>query len=94
MERVRIKELQLKFRNTKNKRVTNNAIAEEVFADDVLDRKGREGEELSESRKRSLVSEWDNGKSLSSFKPRHLLRLADLFKTYDVRELIQHDKRK
>lgn len=87
MERVRIKELQLKLRTTKGTRITNNAIAEEVLKDAM----SGENKPLTDGRKRTLVSGWDNGKDLGALKPRHLMRLAVMFNTYDLRELIQSD---
>lgn len=95
MERVRIKELQLRMRSKKERKVSNKEIAHAVLGDEVAGGAGRgvKGEPLSDSRKQTLISEWDNGKSLSAIKPRHILRLAKLFGVTNVNDLLESDEK-
>lgn len=96
MERVRIKELQLRYRSKKSKKLSNKDIAEAVLGDAVAGGAGRgtKGEPLSESRKQTLVSEWDNGKSLGALKPTHILRLAKLFDVTNVHDILEGTDKK
>lgn len=86
IERVKISELQLDLKRSGKDPITRKEIAEAVFAGDTA---RASDEELSDNRKQTLISEWDNGKSLTACKPRHLLRLATLFKKDSIHDIIE-----
>lgn len=86
IERVKITELQLDQKRRGKEPMTRKEIAEAVFAGDTA---RASTEELSDNRKQTLISDWDNGKSLTACKPRHLLRLSKLVGKTDINDLIE-----
>lgn len=90
MERLRITEL-LADHAARNGgvAVSKTELAEAVFGAE----KGRplngKRRPLSESRKRSIIWQWDYGKGLTSLKPRHVLRLARFFGIKRIDELFE-----
>jgi len=86
-ERVRIDEL--KARERSSGKCTNEEIAEDVFAEDKGRPQNGKSRKLSDVRKSQLIARWNNGHDMTALKPRHIIRLADFFKVYDVRELLQ-----
>ena len=87
MDRIRITELLDK----KNKRLVREGNREysRLELAEVLMPDGEEDSPGSIARKRSLVSEWDNGNQLQRFRISHLKRMATFFGTNKVPDLIQ-----
>ncbi len=91
IERVRITELIAGLQNRIGVKVSREDLAEKIIPPDDLGRqRGGVRKGLSTSRKLMIIWEWDKGKATTSFKPRHLIRLADYFGVTDVRELVQY----
>lgn len=87
MERVRIDELKAARRG--DGKVTNADIAMVVFKGDKLRPvNGAKRKAVNTKRGENIVAGWNNGRSLTSLKPRHLFRLGEYFETFDVRELL------
>lgn len=68
---------------------TKTELGDVVFADDNGRPQARTSSPLSASRKRTLIGEWDQGKSLTAIKPRHVLRLARFFRITRIDELFE-----
>lgn len=80
-ERLRITEARLALQEKTGVRVTNVDIADAVFSDP-------RGQGYSESRKKSLLSRWDNGHEFGQITPGRLLRLAAVLKV-NVADLLE-----
>lgn len=90
MERIRISELLAEHAARKGgAEVSKAELADTIIGDDDgRPQPGRSGP-LSPSRRRTLVSDWDNGKSLTAFKPRHALRLARFFRISRITDIFE-----
>lgn len=88
-ERVRIKELLEQLSQRRKRRVTRKELSNHVFSDDISRPRDGERAPLSDGRKQQLMWQWDEGHSLTSLKPRHLLRMARFFGIYDLRKLVE-----
>lgn len=89
MERLRITELLAEYNAANGTSVTKADLGDQVFGEE----KGRplagRQRPLSSSRKRTVIGEWDAGKSLTALKPRHVLRLAEFFGITGIRDLFE-----
>ena len=89
MERLRITELLAEYNATRKTNVTKADLWDQVFGAE----KGRplagRRRPLSSSRKRTLIGEWDGGKSLTALKPRHVLALARFFGVKRIEDLFE-----
>lgn len=69
--------------------LTRTELGEIVFgADPGRSMPGRSGE-LSAGRKRTLIGQWDAGKSLTALKPRHVIRLAEALRITRIDDLFE-----
>ncbi len=89
IERVMIRELLAAASAKRRTKVTRTEFADHVFADDVARPRYGVQASMSQERKQQLVWQWDKGQSMTALKPRHLLRMADFLKVYDIRKLVQ-----
>lgn len=86
--RLRITEL------VTEKGVTRQTLAMHVMPDTELGRPRRgKRSPISIERKRDLIGSWDRGDKETGFKFKHLLRIAEFFKVWDVRKLVTYEPR-
>lgn len=89
MERLRITELLAEYNAAHKTNVTKADLGDQVFgAEEGRPLAGRR-RPLSPSRKRTVIGEWDCGKSLTALKPRHVLRLAEFFNIKRIADLFE-----
>ena len=79
MERIRITELKAEHFSKGGERLTLRELADKVFR----------GDNIADSTGLTRLTKWDKGVEVGSCRPRHLLRLARIFKTKDITKLIQ-----
>lgn len=74
--------------------ITRQDLAQVMMPDTELGRP-RQGTRrpISIERKRDLIGSWDRGDKQTGFRFEHLLRMADHFEEYDVRNLITYEPR-
>ena len=89
MERVRVTELLAAASAKRRRKVTQKELAEYVFANDIGKPLNGVAVPLSSIRKNKRLWDWKHGREMASMKPRHLLRMAEFFKVYDVRKLME-----
>lgn len=88
MERVRIDEMVLKYRDKHGNKPTHAEIGAFVFKGEKGRPRNGKRHKLSDSRKSWLITRWNTGKDLTALKPRHLFRLAAYFNVTTLAELL------
>lgn len=89
MERVKIDEALIKYRDEHGKKPTMYEVGEYVFKDETSRPKvGKKRPPMTERRKAYLIGRWNDGEHLTACKPRHLLRLSKYFKITNIADLL------
>jgi hypothetical protein len=89
MERLRITELLAEYNAANGTSVTKADLGDQVFGDEQGRPLAGRRRPLSSSRKRTLIGEWDSGKSLTALKPRHVLRLSEFLRAKRIIDLFE-----
>ena len=91
MERVRIDELKVRYREKHGTKPTNEQIGEYVFDGDIARpvQGQRRRRQISDDRKAQLIARLNNGHDLTALKPRHILRLGEFFEVTQLTEVLE-----
>jgi hypothetical protein len=90
MERLRITELLADHAARKGGMPeTRQELAHMVMGEDIGRPLNGKQKPLSVARMRNVIGDWDQGKSLTALKPRHVLRLARIFRVSKVEDIFE-----